>query len=279
MPSPRSTWTGSISFGLVNIPIRLHTAVREQRVAFHMLHDQDKVRLQRKMVCPADGQEVHPEHIIKGYPIAKDQYVVVQDSEIQACAPESSRTVEITDFVDLDQIDPIYYVRTYYTTPTPPAAKPYRLLLEAMTRSGKVGIAKMVMHNKEYLVALRPRSQTIAISTMNFADEVVPMDELGKLPGTGKIPEREMKAATQLIESLVSDFKPEKYRDEYRDCIQAMVEKKAAGEKIVQKSVQPRRAGKAMDLMSALEASLEKAKGNASPGKNKTPSKKRKSKT
>src|SRR5690606_27543736 len=156
MASTRSLWSGSISFGLVNIPIRLHTAVRTKDISFNMLHDQDHVRLQRKMICPADGKEVHPEHIIKGFQIAKDQYIIVQDSEIKACAPKSSRTIEITDFVDLDQIDPVYYERTYYTSPDPRAAKPYRLLLEAMKDTNKVGVAKMVMHNKEYLVALRP---------------------------------------------------------------------------------------------------------------------------
>lgn len=280
MPSPRSIWTGSISFGLVSIPIRLHTAVREHNVHFHMLHDQDKVRLQRKMVCPADGKEVHPEHIIKGYPISKDQYVVVQDSEIKACAPESSRTIEITDFVDLGQIDPIYYVRTYYTTPTPQAAKPYHLLLEAMKKTQKVGIAKMVMHNKEYLVALRPLEHTVGISTMHFADEVVPAEELDALPAGRKVAERELKAATQLIESLVSAFDPTKYKDEYRECIEAMVRKKAAGEKIVQKSVTPPRVGRAMDLMSALEASLEKARGESSGSRRKKPAaRKRKTKS
>lgn len=271
MASTRSLWSGSISFGLVNIPIRLHTAVREKNIHFNLLHDQDQVKLQRKMVCPADGKEVHPEHIIKGFQIAKDQFVIVQDSEIKACAPKSSRTIEITDFVELEQIDPIYYDRTYYTSPDPRAAKPYRLLLEAMKDTAKVGIAKMVMHSKEYLVALRPMEDTIGISTMHFGDEVVPVDEIEGLPEAEKVAEREKKAAVQLIQSLVTKFDPGKYHDEYRVCLERMIEKKAAGEKVIQRSVKPSRNGKPMDLMAALEASLQKARAGAGRGDDNDP--------
>jgi DNA end-binding protein Ku len=263
MANTRSIWSGSISFGLVNIPIRVHTAVREKTVSFNLLHDQDKVKLQRKMICPADGKEVHPEHWVKGYPIGKDEYVVVQDSEIEACAPKSSRAIEITDFVDLDQIDPIYYSRTYYTSPDPRAGKAYRLLLDAMRKTNKVGIAKVVMHRKEHVVALRPMEDTIALTQMHFGDEVVPVTEVEGLPSAIKVADREMTAATQLVESLVTKFDPTKYKDEYRLCIEQLVEKKAAGEKIVRKPQEPARTGRAMDLMAALEASLQKAKAGA----------------
>jgi DNA end-binding protein Ku len=265
MASARSIWSGSISFGLVNIPIRVHTAVREKTVSFNLLHDQDKVKLQRKMVCPADGKEVHPEHWVKGYPIGKDEYVVVQDSEIDACAPKSSRTIEITDFVDLDEIDPIFYARTYYTSPDPRASKAYRLLLDAMRKTNRVGIAKVVMHRKEHVVALRPMEDTIALTQMYFGDEVVPVSEVGGLPGPSKVAEREMAAATQLIESLVMKFDPGKYKDEYRLCIEDLVQKKAAGERIIRKPQEPARTGRAMDLMAALEASLKKARAGAGP--------------
>ena len=179
---PRSIWTGSISFGLVNIPVKMHTAVREDRIAFHMLHDQDKVRLQRKMICPEDGKEIHNEHVVKGYEISKGQYVIVQQSELEGCSPEKTRAIEITDFVELKQIDPIYFDRAYYLTPAEHAAKSYRLLHEAMTRSGRVGIARMVMHDKEYLACLRTRGDALCISTMHFGNEVIETDTLGDLP-------------------------------------------------------------------------------------------------
>jgi DNA end-binding protein Ku len=263
MAAARAIWSGSISFGLVNIPVKMHTAVREDRISFHMLHDQDKVRLQRKMICPEDGKEVHPEHTVKGYEIAKGQYVIVQQQELQGCAPEKTRSIEITDFVELAQIDPIYFDRAYYLTPAEHAAKPYRLLLEAMQRSGRVGIARIVMHEKEYLAALRTKGDALCLSTMHFGNEIVPVDQLGDLPNA-KVGDKELKAADQLIESLLTDFDPSKYHDEYKSCVMAMIEKKANGEQIViEQSSHPRTSAKAPDLMAALQASLAKAKGAA----------------
>src|SRR5688500_592808 len=185
--SMRSMWTGSISFGLVNSPVRLYGAVREKGVAFHLLHDQDNVRLQRKLVCPADGKEVHPEHIVKGYEIAPDQYVVVQQEELKALAPKASRMIEIQDFVELSDIDPIYYDRAYYLAPGDNAAKPYRLLVTAMEKSKKVGIATFVMRDKEYLAALRPVDGAICLETMHFGEEVIPVDKLDSIPGDVKV--------------------------------------------------------------------------------------------
>src|SRR5690242_4043571 len=152
---PRPVWNGSISFGLVNIPVRLFIAVREKRVAFHLLHDQDKVRLRRKIVSAVTGREVHPEHIVRGFEVAKDRFVVVRDDELEGCAPEKTRTIEITDFVELSEIDPVFYDRPYYVVPQKGAGRSYRLLADAMRRSGRVGIARVVMHDKEYLAALR----------------------------------------------------------------------------------------------------------------------------
>ena len=266
MAAARAIWSGSINFGLVNIPVKMHTAVREDRISFHMLHDQDKVRLTRKMICPEDGKEVHPEHTVKGYEIAKGQYVIVQQDELQGCAPEKTRSIEITDFVELAQIDPIYFDRAYYLTPAEHAAKPYRLLLEAMKRSGRVGIARIVMHEKEYLAALRTRGDALCLSTMHFGNEIVPIDQLGDLPAAN-VGDKELKAADQLIESLLTDFDPGKYHDEYKKCVMAMIEKKANGEQIViEQATNPRTAGKAPDLMAALQASLAKAKAKAAGG-------------
>lgn len=170
----RPIWTGSISFGLVTIPIKLYTAVREHRIAFRSLHDQDQVPLKQKLVCPADGKEVHPEHIVKGYEIEKDHFVVIQTSDLEAVMPKASKAIEIQDFVDLDDIDPLYFDRPYYVAPKPEGVKPYKLLLEAMVKTKKVGIATVVMHNKQYLAALRPLEDALCLETMHFDDEVIP---------------------------------------------------------------------------------------------------------
>ena len=267
----RAIWSGSISFGLVNIPVKMYPAVREHEIRFNLLHDQDKARLRRKMVSEATGREVHPEHIVKGYQFAKNQYVIVQKDEFESCAPERSKAIEITDFVDLADIDPVYYEKPYYLAPqSAPAGKPYRLLVAAMERSGKVGVAKMVMHEKEHLVALRPIGNALCLEMMKFADEVLGVDEVQGVPsGATKIPDRELKAAVQLVESLSTKFDPEKYHDEYRDCVMKLIRQKAKGEEIhVQPVVAEKKAGRATDLMAALEASLAAAKGAKSNGAN-----------
>lgn len=268
MAASRPIWTGTITFGLVNIPVKLHTAVREQRIAFHMLHDQDNVRLRRKMICPADNKEIHPEHIVRGYEIHKDQYVIVSPEDLERCGPKSTKTIEITDFVDLADIDPVYYDRPYYVVPQAAAGKPYRLLLDAMTRSQKVGISKLVMHDKEYLAALRPVENVICLHTMHFGNEVVGADTLDALPGEQKVGDRELKVAEQLIDSLATAFDPAKYHDEYRDCVVAMLEKKAHGQQIVRQPQVAAKPVKAGDLMAALEASLAEAKSQAKGGSN-----------
>ena len=265
---PRPVWSGSISFGLVNIPVRLFTAVREQRVAFHLLHDQDKVRLRRKLVCPADGKEVHPEHIVRGYEVGPDRYVTVSKEELEACAPEKTKAIEITDFVKLDQIDPLYYERPYYVLPQKGAARSYRLIAEAMKRSKRVGIARVVIHEKEYLAALRPLGDVICLSTMHLSDEVVSAEPIEDAVHGAKPGERELRAAEKVIESLTEAFDPNRYEDAYRDCVRQVVDKKAAEEGPVAPAAPAAKEKKhhearAADLMSALEASLARAKGQA----------------
>ena len=262
----RAIWSGSISFGLVNIPVKMYTAVREHEIRFNMLHDQDKARLRRKLVSETTGREVHSEHIVKGYEFAKDQYVIVSKEELESCAPEKSKSIEITDFVNLADIDPIYYERPYFLAPTGGAGKPYHLLVEAMEKSQKVGIAKMVMHEKEHLVALRPMNNAICLEMMKFADEVVDVKEIEGVPERAKAPERELKAAVQLIDSLTNEFDPSKYRDEYRDCVMKLINRKAKGEEIHVQPAAEKKVGRATDLMAALEASLAQAKSGASNG-------------
>ena len=256
----RSIWTGSITFGLVNIPVKLFVAVREKTIAFHMLHDQDNVRLQRKMVCPADGKEVHSEHVVKGYELSPGQYVVVREKELEAAAPKKSKTIEIEDFVEFDEIDPIYFDRPYYIVPQEQGAKAYRLLVESMEKSKKVGIARFVMRNKEYLCAVRPQEGALILETMHFSDEVIPVDQVEGVPHQTKSDDRELKMAAQLIESLTAQFKPEKYHDAYREAVKKIIEKKAEGEKIVTQPETEEKKGRATNLMAALEASLAKAK-------------------
>ena len=263
--SSRPIWSGSINFGLVTIPVRLFTAVREQNIHFRSLHDQDMVPLKMKLVCPAHhDKEIHREHIVKGYEIAKDQFVVIRQEEIEAAVPKSTKSIEIQDFVDLDEIDPLFFDRPYYIAPKPEGAKPYKLLLDAMEKKGKVGIAKVVMWNKEYLCALRPLDGILCLETMHFEDEVVSRDSVVPTDAKAHVDEREMKIAQQLIDSLTSDFDPGKYHDEYREKILELVEKKAAGEEIVARPKEEAHPTKATNLIAALEASLAAARPGGS---------------
>ena len=265
--SSRPIWSGSISFGLVTIPVRLFTAVREKRLHFRTLHDQDKVPLKQKMYCPADGKEVHPEHTVKGYEIEKDRFVVIRQDELEAARPKGTKAIEIQDFVDLDDIDPLFFDRPYYVAPKPEGAKPYKLLLEAMERTKKVGIAKVVMWNKEYLAALRPLDGALVLETMHFNDEVVKVDTVPGVETKAKVDDRELKMATQLIDSLTTDFKPAKYKDEYREQVMELIERKAAGEEIhTTPTHEEKGAGRATNLMAALEASLAKSRGGGGSG-------------
>ena len=265
--SSRPIWSGSISFGLVTIPVRLFTAVREKRLHFRTLHDQDKVPLKQKMYCPADGKEVHPEHTVKGYEIEKDRFVVIRQDELESARPKGTKAIEIQDFVELEEIDPLFFDRPYYVAPKPEGAKPYKLLLEAMERTKKVGIARVVMWNKEYLAALRPLDGALVLETMHFNDEVVKMDTVPGVEVKAKVDDRELKMATQLIDSLSTDFKPAKYKDEYREQVMEIIERKAAGEEIhTAPTREEKGAGRATNLMAALEASLAKSRGGGGGG-------------
>ncbi|MDQ3679575.1 MAG: Ku protein [Actinomycetota bacterium] len=262
----RSIWGGAISFGLVNVPVKLFTAVRKKDVRFHQVHTKDGARVQQKRVCSLDGEEVAYEEVAKGYDLGGDQYVVIEPAELEELDPESTHTIDIEDFVDLDQIDPLYFDSSYYVVPDERGAKPYRLLLEAMRESGKVGIAKVVMRTKQYLVAIRPLGEALVMSTMNFSDEVVAQEEVEGLPGkVGEVSDRELAMANQLIETLSTEFDPHKYHDTHREQVLALIERKAEGEEVVARpAAEPRRP--VVDLMAALEASLTAAKGQAAEG-------------
>jgi DNA end-binding protein Ku len=277
---PRSIWSGAISFGLVNVPVKLYSAVSKKTVRFHQLHGETGTRIQQRRVDPSTGEEVAYEDIVKGYEIGKDRYVVISPDELESLDPEKTRTIEIEDFVEEAEIDPLYYDHPYYLAPATGAEKAYRLLLEAMAQAGRVAIARVVIRNKEQLVAIRPSGDALTMSTMNFADEVVPADAIDEIGAAGngdkaKASQRELDMAEQLIDSLTSEFEPDKYRDTYRERVLDLVERKAAGEEIAVAPEAPEPAA-VPDLMAALEASLQEAKGTERKARRKAPAKEQK---
>ena len=272
---PRAIWSGAISFGLVNIPVKLYSAVSRKTVRFHQIDSESGGRVRQKRVGP-DGDEVAYEQIVKGYEIGPDRYVTITPEELESLEPQKTRTIDIEDFVDLEDIDPMFYDHPYYLAPDTGAAKAYRLLVDAMEDSGKVAIARVVLRSKEHLVAIRPRSGVLALETMLFSDEVIPPDSLDELAGDGEVAtsDRELKMAKQLIDSLTSEFEPEKYRDEYRERVLELIERKAQGETVVIEAPAEEPA-KVPDLMAALEASIASAKGQSKPKRKRAPAKKK----
>ena len=257
----RAIWSGSISFGLVSVPVKAFAAVRDHSVHFNQLEKKTGARINYKKVSDKTGKEVSSDDIESGYQIASGKYVVVEDEELEKLRPRTSRTIDISDFVDLHEIDPIYYERTYWLGPDGEAAeRPYRLLLAAMEAEGKAGIGSVVMRKKQYLAAIRPLDGALAMSTMRFADEVIPQKDVDALPGKGAKPDpKELKLASQIIGSLATDWDPARYRDTYTEELKSLIEAKAKGKKIVVEEEAPAESN-VLDLMQALEASLEAAR-------------------
>jgi len=256
---PRAIWTGAISFGMVTVPVRLYSALNRKSVRFHQLSGKSGVRIAQKRVDPQSGEEVAYEDIVKGYEIAPDRYVVIEPGELETLQPKKTRTIEIEDFVELSQIDPVFYDHPYYLAPGPGGAKPYRLLVEAMRETGKVAIARVVIRSKEQLVALRPIGDALGMATMIFADEILPAERLEELAEAGEVKttKRELDIAKQLVDSLAADFDPSRYSDTYRADVLALIERKAQGEEIAVQPAAEEAAVPAPDLMSALRASLD----------------------
>jgi DNA end-binding protein Ku len=274
-------WSGAISFGLVNVPIKLYSAVSKKTVRFHQLNGETGNRIAQKRTDSVTGEEVPYENLVKGYELTRDSYVLINPDELDALDPEKSRTIDIEDFVDLTEIDPIYYDHPYYLVPDKGAAKAYGLLLNAMQESGRVAIARVVLRSKEQLVAIRPArdGSVLMMETMIFADEVVPREDLDGLPEADelKVSERESQMAQQLIESLVTDFEPSRYKDEYREKVLELIEAKAAGAEIVAQPEAPQPTA-VPDLMAALEASLAAVSSSDTPKKSSKPAAKEKAK-
>src|ERR1700752_3906445 len=254
---PRAIWSGAISFGLVNVPVKLYSATSPKTVRFHQISAKTGARVKQKRVDGNTGDEVAYEDIVKGYEITPERYVLISPEELDALDPKATKTIDIEDFVDQSEIDPIYYDSSYYLAPTAGGAKAYRLLLDAMRESGKVGIGRVVLRTKQQLAALRPTGDVLTLSTMLFGDEVLKADRLDELDQVveAAASERELAMANQLIETLSSEFDPSKYRDEYRDRVLALIERKAAGEELTA-PVEIEEPAAAPDLMAALEASL-----------------------
>jgi DNA end-binding protein Ku len=268
-------WSGRISFGLVNVPVKLFTAVKSETVRFNQLHSKDHARIETKRVSSADGKEVAYADIVKGFEIEPGTFVVLEAEELATLSLEKTSTMEIEGFVELAEIDPIYYDHAYYLAPADEGAeKPYRLLLEVMRGSGKVALARFVMRSKEHLVAIRPMEDVLALATMNFADEIVPVKQLPGIPERQpEVSERERDIAHQILSELAVEFDPAKYHDTYRQAVRDLIEQKAQGKKIT--AAKPALAPESAvpDLMSALQASLDavrKRDGNKAASKPKT---------
>ncbi len=271
----RAIWSGSISFGLLNVPVRMYSAVARRNIALREIREKDSVRIKHRRVAEGTDEEVPYDEIIKAYELTPGQYVPLTKDEMAALAPEKTRAIEVKDFVGLEEIDPMYFDSPYYLGPADGAEKAYGLLAKAMKASGKVAIARFVLRNKEHLAAIRSDGNVLTLTTMRFADEVVPVDELDILPEKASKPaKREQEMAEQLIASLSTDFEPKDYHDEYREQLLALIERKAEGKEIVASEAEAPKATKAPDLMAALEESIA-----AVAGKGKKPAKKAAKKT
>lgn len=278
----RAIWSGSISFGLLNVPVKLYSAVARRNIALREIRESDSARIKHRRVAEGTDEEVPYDEIIKAYEITPGQYVPISKEEMAAMAPEKTRAIEVQDFVDLDEIDPIYFDSPYYLGPADGAERAYSLLAAAMKASGKVAIARFVFRNKEHLAAIRTSGDVLTLTTMRFADEVVPTSELEEvLPDKAPtVAKKEQQMAEQLIESLSTDFEPSAYRDEYREQLLGLIERKAEGKEIVASEAEAPKATKAPDLMAALEESIaavkEKGAKPKAAKKRKAPAKKAK---
>jgi DNA end-binding protein Ku len=261
---PRAMWKGAISFGLVSVPVGLYTSTEEKTLRFNQLHDEDFGRIKMQRVCSKCGEMVDFEHIVKGYEYEKDKYVVMTDEDFDAIPVESSRAIDIVQFVDLADIDPIYYKKSYYLIPEETGLKAYTLLRRAMEEDGRVAIAKVAFREKEHLAALRFKDNVFVLETMYWPDEIRAADS-EILDKKVQVRDTEVQMAKSLIDNLTEPFEPEKFKDEYREALLEIVEKKVAGEEI--EVVPEPEPTKVVDLMEALKASVESTKKKAAPKK------------
>jgi DNA end-binding protein Ku len=262
----RATWTGSISFGLINVPVRLYPATRSRDVRFNQLHAPDGSRIRQRRVCELEDKEVPADEIVKGFEVSKGHYITLSDEELEAMKPESSHSVELEEFVHADEIDPMQLERSYWLGPDrDSAARPFALFQKALAEEKLVGIGRIVIGTKEQLVCVRPVGDGLALTTLFYSDEVTPEHEIER--PEAEVPDRELAVARQLVSSLVTKWNPKEHKDTYREQLLAMIEQRAAGKTVETPSAPARSETKPGDLLAALEASLAAAKGRATAAK------------
>jgi DNA end-binding protein Ku len=261
---PRSIWNGVISFGMVSIPVKLYTGTQDKDISFHLLHKTDNTRIKMRRWCPADEKFVEMDEIVRGYEYARDQYVILTEEDFEKLPLPSKHTIELAQFVSVQEIDPVYYEKTYYLEPDQAGVKPYALLVRALEEKGLIALAKIAIRNKERLCALRPKDGVLVLETLFYPDEIRIEAEA---PAAVDVSDRELDMAFTLIELLHEPFQPERYKDEYREALMKLIEAKLEGqEMVVEATPKPT---KVTDLMSALKASIEaakKARGEAAAG-------------
>jgi DNA end-binding protein Ku len=249
-----SVWKGYLTFGLISIPIRLFSAARGERIGLNQLHSVCHSRIKMPLFCPVCNRMVERSEIVKGYEYEKDQYVLFDEKELDKIEPESARSMEILEFVKLDEIDPLYYDASYYITPEDEGRKAYQLLLDAMEETGYAAIAKITMHQREHIVVIRPRDNGMTMHTMFYTNEIRAVAEYGKRTPAAEPKEAEKKLASQLIESLAAKFEPEKYKDQYQESMKALIAAKQAGQEIAE--APHAKMAPVIDLMEALKKSI-----------------------
>jgi DNA end-binding protein Ku len=264
-----SVWKGYLTFGLISIPIRLFSAARTERISLNQLHNVCKTRIRMPLYCPHCERQVQRSEIVKGYEYDKDQYVLFNEEELDKIEPASARSMEILEFVKVDEIDPLYYDASYYVTPEDEGKKAYQLLLEAMEESGYAAIAKLTMHQREHIVVIRPRAKGMTLHTMFYTNEIREVAEYGRTDNAAEPKEQEKKLAEQLIESLAAKFQPEKYKDQYQESMSAMIEAKQQGQEVAE-APHPKLAP-VIDLMEALKKSIAEKQQQAAPAAKKPP--------
>jgi len=253
---PRAIWTGSISFGLVNVPVRMYSAIAENDLRFHLIHEPDGGRIGYQKICKSEGEPVPDEEIVKGFEFEPDEFVVLEDEDFEAARTEGVKTIELSDFVPYDEIDPIYFERTYFLGPQEGGEKVYALLREAMEQTGLAALGKFVMRDRQHLGCIRVREGALTLEKMFFHDEIRPLDEIA--PGKVKVAKTELEMATALIEQFTGEFDPTKYDDTYREALCGVIRAKRKGKTVT--APEPETEEEPADLMAALRASVEAAK-------------------
>jgi len=249
-----SVWSGYLTFGLISMPVRLFSGARGERVSFHMLHRDDLTRIKQQLYCPNDNRVVERDEIVKGYEYRKGEYVVIEPEEIKKIEPKTAKAMEILEFVESDDVDPIYFESSYYLVPEEAGKRPYALLAKALEETKYLAIAKLTMHNREYTVILRPYENGMMLHTMYYSDEVREMESFGT-EGI-ELKEAEVKVAHQLIEALAADFDPEKYHDQFQENLKQLIKARLEGQEVTAIE-KPKKLAPVVDLMSALKQSLE----------------------